>query len=509
MHNNHPLVLKENYLFMFLYALVIGIFFITTKVFALDIIRKISGILLLFYFPTRIIKLFKINDKLENFLFTLSLSPLIFTLFFFIFTHFFGFDILINFYITTFVLFFLTFFTVSHKDKNVLCCFKKRYAGYFCIFFVCLVILLILLVAPLINSTEAQLSYHGLFHSSIIYQIIKGNIPPHNPALYKYPINTYWAYHLWLGILMNVLNISPPQASVLNNFITMLTLIGIIYLTSRILYPYNRLANLLAPFYIFSAVNILGFLVFLSNFIFKFRDWKLLEKFQPTYEFFLSPLDKAWLVSLFPKFLNFTGFSLGILYISAMIFLVSKILKSKIYKYCYFFFYLFLLGAFLFHPTSAIISLTAIFLGVLLMFKSQDISCKIILSVILSGISSLFYLYPIWDALKSYRIGLGITPVFLKDVIWAYFLVIFFIIKHFFYKKKEIIYLFLPILFILLIAESIFLKFYDINQEKIGLAASIPAGIILSFELVNLRKKIKNIFVKKIYMFFFVFSTIN
>ncbi len=74
--------------------------------------------------------------------------------------------------------------------------------------------LVVLVIAyPQFISADVQLSFHGCYHSAIVYELRAGQFPPTNPVMPGEPINFYWLYHLLLALLMEALNVSPIQAS--------------------------------------------------------------------------------------------------------------------------------------------------------------------------------------------------------------------------------------------------------------------------------------------------------
>jgi len=73
-------------------------------------------------------------------------------------------------------------------------------------------IFLAFLAIPLLHSGN-QLSFHGLFHTSIVHAIQNSFIPPLNPGFYGEPIDTYWHFHLFLAAVGEQANISTLIAS--------------------------------------------------------------------------------------------------------------------------------------------------------------------------------------------------------------------------------------------------------------------------------------------------------
>ena len=64
-----------------------------------------------------------------------------------------------------------------------------------------------------INKIIVQISYHGFFHSSIVYQILNGFIPPQEPGLADIHVSRYWLYHLFLAAIVQYTEVSPLISS--------------------------------------------------------------------------------------------------------------------------------------------------------------------------------------------------------------------------------------------------------------------------------------------------------
>lgn len=61
-------------------------------------------------------------------------------------------------------------------------------------------------------SPAFRASYHGLLHSSIVYEILRGGIPPENPYFAGEPLHYYWGFHLIAALLVEALDIDPLAA---------------------------------------------------------------------------------------------------------------------------------------------------------------------------------------------------------------------------------------------------------------------------------------------------------
>lgn len=88
-------------------------------------------------------------------------------------------------------------------DKNMPPLDRSFFLGLFFLAF---------LLTPLLHSGN-QLSFHGLFHTSIVHAIQNGFLPPPNPGFYGTPVDTYWHFHLFLAAVVDQANISTLTAS--------------------------------------------------------------------------------------------------------------------------------------------------------------------------------------------------------------------------------------------------------------------------------------------------------
>ena len=67
------------------------------------------------------------------------------------------------------------------------------------------------------HSSSVLMSQHGLYHSSYIYQIMNGIVPPTNPQAAGAPANVYWPWHCMIAILSKHSALSPLEAGALIN----------------------------------------------------------------------------------------------------------------------------------------------------------------------------------------------------------------------------------------------------------------------------------------------------
>ncbi len=100
------------------------------------------------------------------------------------------------------------------------------------------IILFALLLAAaiyLLNPYNRIYSYHGFIHTAIVYQILSGDIPPHNPFLSGMPLFYYWGYHFLAAGITKILDISPFFSFALINTAAFLFAILLVYKISRLL----------------------------------------------------------------------------------------------------------------------------------------------------------------------------------------------------------------------------------------------------------------------------------
>ena len=90
-------------------------------------------------------------------------------------------------------------------------------------------------------------SYHSFWHTSIVYQILNGNIPPNNPLLGGEILLYPWATHLLVAAMSYILRVSPPTAFALVNLCALLLSAILVFKISRF-FSSDRTANVFAVF---------------------------------------------------------------------------------------------------------------------------------------------------------------------------------------------------------------------------------------------------------------------
>ena len=111
---------------------------------------------------------------------------------------------------------------------------------------------LLLAVAPFLflygwSEHNRVSSAHGLWHASIVYQIMSGGVPPNNPLLGGEPLYYGWAHHAVVAGLSTLLRLSPSHVFVLLNLVLLGLTLFLAYRASRALCA-DRVVNLFAVF---------------------------------------------------------------------------------------------------------------------------------------------------------------------------------------------------------------------------------------------------------------------
>jgi hypothetical protein len=194
-------------------------------------------------------------------------------------------------------------------------------------------------------------SWHGLYHSAYVYQITNGLFPPTNPLQLEAPANCYWAWHLMLAAIVDLLQVTPFQANILVNAAALATTLATVWTTTGLYTrrPWVRWTVSLLPFSVLNPLAPLRFLWILATR--GASELPLAEVccLQP------HPLLAARVGSLLAKFFNFGGFPVGVALFSASLLVLIRhrwpthlrVVGATL---------LGLLAAFL-HPTSAIAAL--------------------------------------------------------------------------------------------------------------------------------------------------------
>ena len=163
-------------------------------------------------------------------------------------------------------------------------------------------------LVALLTSPRLQMSFHGYLHSSYVYQALEGNFPPENPLLADTPANDYWLFHVLLAGISHVLRVAPPVAAMFVNFLALGASLGAIFWLLRTTesLPRHPFAKTCAALVVLFGANLAGGV----------HAGVAALAGEPAGD----PIGISTMVmsgaarsaGLFPKFLNFNGFPLGI-----------------------------------------------------------------------------------------------------------------------------------------------------------------------------------------------------
>ena len=213
-------------------------------------------------------------------------------------------------------------------------------------------------VVALVTSPRLQMSFHGYMHSAYTYQALEGNLPPENPLLAGTPANDYWLFHVFLAGISHVLRIAPPVAGLVVNFAALGACLGAIaWLLKRLdLLPRRPILGTCAVLFVLFGANLAGSAhagiaslagqgasdpVGISTMV-------------------LSGVARS--AGLFPKFLNFNGFPLGIAFF--LLALAGAVVTARrVTLAALTCFALGILGALAFHITTGLFALATLSLA--------------------------------------------------------------------------------------------------------------------------------------------------
>jgi hypothetical protein len=113
-------------------------------------------------------------------------------------------------------------------------------------------LLLILLISPIfmlifINPKWAVVDWHGFMHSSIVFNITNGLVPPEDVLLAGYSLKYPWAHHYLVALLCQIANIAPPMGFALLNILALIVSAVAIFKTAQLLHP-TRYTGIFAVF---------------------------------------------------------------------------------------------------------------------------------------------------------------------------------------------------------------------------------------------------------------------
>ncbi len=382
---------------------------------------------------------------------------------------------------------------LSYRDKNVSA--KSLFLKYLPYLVFLPPIILIL------HSTGIQMSLHGGFHIGYVNQLLRSVIPPENVVLPGYEANIYWLYHALLATIVKIFNIAAPLASTILNIFA---LIGSLYWINRILdqldlkYKNTFIISCYAIFILlglnlFSPIHLLMHYfekgnIFPDNFLSSINRWSTVL------------MGDIRLSNLLRKFLNFSGFPIGVMYYIAALYYAISILKEKLTLNKILLLMVSVAGTLVFHATTGLFTITTVLFALIitiLFFKISDLkesfqTLKAFEWFVL--IATFLFLLPIFYYLYLGSKAMPTSPVITTDFIYslrsivssAYPLAILALLGFYFSKTRiNELLLFLVIVIFLGYSLSLLVDMPDNNQYKYMLLSPIPLCILIVILLDN------------------------
>jgi hypothetical protein len=176
-------------------------------------------------------------------------------------------------------------------------------------------------VIAFIQLPDAHISHHGDLHANYIIQILHGVGVPDNGFFPEAPINYYWLYHAIIAAISYALNIPIPVAHTVLSSIVLFATLGWASLCLEHILPHDfhpALRTMMALLLVFG-FNTLGIVYSLGD----YADSDLIVNLAPS-----APITASVISDLVDKFLNFTAFSLQIMYLWMGLYAVLRLLKE-------------------------------------------------------------------------------------------------------------------------------------------------------------------------------------
>lgn len=163
-------------------------------------------------------------------------------------------------------------------------------------------------IGALLASPRLQMSFHGYLHTAYVYEAIQGHLPPENPLLAGTPANDYWLFHVLLGAVSHTFRIAPPLASTLVNLVALCACLGIVawVLNELGLAPRTGWGRGLVILFVLFGANLFGIVHVVGAAL----NGSAAQ--DPAGIATMVWSGAARSAGLFPKFLNFNGFPLGV-----------------------------------------------------------------------------------------------------------------------------------------------------------------------------------------------------
>lgn len=173
------------------------------------------------------------------------------------------------------------------------------------------------------RSIRMQLGGHGYFHSAYIYQIVVGQTPPENVTLPGHPANFYWYFHAFVAVLVDLLNISPPLASTILFVLLFLMTLFLMTQVIGLLHPQENRGAVRIVLGLFGmfGMNLFGMI---HAFILAESPINLAALPEPAALF-----GDNRLTTLLTYYLNFSGFSVGVLCFVLALLVVMRVLAGQ------------------------------------------------------------------------------------------------------------------------------------------------------------------------------------
>ncbi|MCZ6702983.1 MAG: hypothetical protein O6940_08085 [Ignavibacteria bacterium] len=366
-------------------------------------------------------------------------------------------------------------------------------------------------VASVLLSTRLQLSNHGAFHIGYINQILLGNSTPENVVLPGFEANVYWLYHALLAVVVTILNVPAPIASITINFIA---LAGSFYWINKFLKllgidKRNPIAIGFYIIFIIFGLNLFGSVHTLNNLLHQESILTSLSELSGPVRIVFNADHR--LSNLFHKFLNFNGFPTGILYYSFALYSSSLLLREKLKSKNILLLMLAISGALFFHTTTGIFMLATITPSILISLiycnkenlKAQIQHVKVFDLILIFLIALILFipaLHYVMEAARAFsaKADLGGPYIYnLKSVLSSIYPLIPFSILAVFLgiRKKSVLTFFLSILCLFGYILSIIVNLPGGNQYKFIYLSTIPLCILniigLDYVLNKLEGKLR------------------
>jgi hypothetical protein len=215
----------------------------------------------------------------------------------------------------------------------------------------------ILAVATLyyLNPSFRIFSFHGYYRAGIVYQILNGYVPPHDPLFADYTVQSPWGYAWVIAMTSKFFHISPFYSFALCNIICLiLASLGIYYVAGLVC---NRQKARL-------------FSVLISIYAITPFPRSLLTSIQ---DFFHNQKTEFRATPIFMKFMTVNGYPVGIVFFILFIYATIKLLRNgKSLRYAILVLISFVGAGFLYAPVLPCMAASLVALTLLSFFPSSE-----------------------------------------------------------------------------------------------------------------------------------------